>query len=296
MLYQKDAPGDWGQMQGTETCEVRTEKVSMADGTPLFMRSWVTDSESVLLILHGLGAHSGWFIDMGNQLSARGLTVYANDHRGFGRSGGLPGHIEQYQTYVDDLVAIITEIRKRHPGASLYTLGHSMGGIFNTHLAARHGDLLSGVLFLNPWVEDTARISPFTLIQVLVGGLFKSKRLWRLAGGTDVMTTNPEAIEMLNADPYWRRVETASFVVQILRMRLAVPKLATSIMLPALEMQAEADKSVLISGSSKLFDALASGDKTWKTYPGYAHDSEFEADRSQLDNDITSWILDQHGK
>jgi len=27
-----------------------------------------------------------------------------------------------------------------------------------------------------------------------------------------------------------------------------------------------------------------------KTYPGYAHDSEFENDRSQLDNDVVTWI------
>ena len=109
------------------------------------------------------------------------------------------------------------------------------------------------------------------------------------------MTTNPEATLMLNADPYWRRTQTASFLFQILRMRMAVLKLAKRISLPALIMQAEQDKSVLISGSRKLFDALASSDKIWKTYPNYAHDSEFEADRSQMDNDIVAWIGEHAG-
>jgi hypothetical protein len=33
-------------------------------------------------------------------------------------------------------------------------------------------------------------------------------------------------------------------------------------------------------------------DKTWKTFPGYAHDSEFEADRSLLDNEVVTWICE----
>ena len=32
--------------------------------------------------------------------------------------------------------------------------------------------------------------------------------------------------------------------------------------------------------------------KKWKTFPGYAHDSEFEADRSLLDNEVVTWIYD----
>jgi len=295
MLYQKEAQGDWGKMQATDACHIHTEDVAMADGVTLFMRSWVTGSENILLMLHGLGAHSGWFIDMGNALAARGLTVYAFDHRGFGRSGGLAGHIDSYDTFVEDSYAIMTEIRRRHPDARLFLLGHSMGGIFVTHIAAKYQRELAGILYLNLWVEDSSKLAPGTLLSILVGGIFKSKRMWQVAGGSDVMTTNPEAVEMLNADPYWRRAQTASFLVQILRMRMAVLKLAKTITLPALVMQAEQDKSVLASGSRKLYENLASHDKTWKIYPGYTHDSEFEADRLQMDEDIISFTEIRNG-
>src|SRR5438876_11652626 len=99
--------------------------------------------------------------------------------------------------YVEDAVAVIDEISKRHPLARIYLLGHSMGGIFAAHIAAKHPDLLSGVLFLNPWIEDNSRLSIITALRILVGGLFKSRRIWGLAGGHEAMTTNPEAIQML---------------------------------------------------------------------------------------------------
>ena len=121
MHYQPGAPGDWGQMQLTANIVTATEELITEDTCKLFLRSWKTDSSQVLLILHGLGGHSGWYIDMGNVLSSRGITVYAMDHRGFGRSGGLPGHIDDYHTYVEDIRFVVAEIRKRHSGGAMAT-------------------------------------------------------------------------------------------------------------------------------------------------------------------------------
>ncbi len=246
MSYQPDAPGDWGRMQVTPDIITATEELTTADACKLFLRSWRTSGSDVLLILHGLGAHSGWFMDMGNKLASRGITVYAMDHRGFGRSSAIPGHIDDYHTYVEDIHFIVTTIRRRHPQATIHILGHSMGGIFAAHFAAKYEHMLGGVLFLNPWVQDTARIPLLTTVAILLGGLFKSHRYWQPAGGTEVMTTNADAIRMLQADPFWRRKETASFLFQIFLMRLAILKRASTITIPALVMQAEADKSVVL--------------------------------------------------
>lgn len=277
-------------MQGTSNVITATEEVITADGCTLFLRSWKTDSDKVLLILHGLGAHSGWFIDMGNRLAARGITVYAMDHRGFGRSGGLAGHIDDYHTYVEDVGFIVAEIRRRCPQASIYLLGHSMGGVFAAYFTAMYPHLLAGVLFLNPWIQDTSHVPLLTTVAILCGGIFKSRHYWQVAGGTETMTTNAEAIRMLQADPLWRRAQTASFLWQLFLMRLAVIKQARHITMPALVMQAQADKAVSADATHTLYEVLASSDKVWRTYPGYAHDSEFEADRSLMDDDLVSWI------
>ncbi len=290
MRYQEEAQGNWGSMLETATVKMGTEMLTMGDGHKLFLRSWRTDSSNVLLVLHGLGAHSGWFIDLGNSLASRHLTIYAVDHRGFGRSDGLAGHIDNYHTYTQDIAAIVTEIRTRHPTSRIFVLGHSMGGIFATHLAAQYGQMLAGVIFLNPWVQDTAQLPMRDTLSILLGGLLKSQRAWRTPGGHENMTANPEAVRMLEADPFWRRSLTATFLVQILFMRLAVLKLAKKITLPALVLQAETDKSVRASATRTFYEALGSSAKTWVSYTSYYHDTELEDDHSQLDDDIVSWI------
>ena len=295
MSYRPGAPGDWGHMQDTSDIRVATIAPTTIDTCRHFLRSWKTGSSDVLLIMHGLGGHSGWYIDMGNKLASRGLAVYAMDHRGFGRSGGIPAYINNYHTYIDDIAFVLAEIRERNAGSRVYVLGHSMGGLFAIHLAATHGELLDGLLLLNPWIQDTSQLSFFKVLAISLGGLFKSKRYWQVSGGTETMTTNPEAVRMLQHDPLWRREQTASQLFQVTLMRFAASSKARAITVPMLLMQAGKDKAVDMTVNKKLYDTLTCPDKTWIDYPNYAHDSEFEHDRSQMDNDIFTWIID-HSK
>ena len=193
---------------------------------------------------------------------------------------------------VEDINVLVTEIHKRHPQASLHILGHSMGGIFASHFAAQYENTLESVLFLNPWIQDTSQTPLLTTLGILLGGVFKSHHYWQVTGGPAVMTTNSEAVQMLNADTYWCRKQTASFLFQIFMMRLATLKKAKIITKPALVMQAEADKSVVSEASHNLYETLASKQKNWKSFPGYAHDSELEEDRSLLDNEVVAWLLE----
>ncbi len=290
VMYRAESQGDWGTLESAPGIETTQEWLTMSDSTRLFCRVWRTNSPATLLILHGLGAHSGWFIDMGNALASRGLNVWMVDHRGFGRSEGPRGHVTDYRRFLADIDAVVDAIFAAQPETRLFLLGHSMGGIFATHYAADHPKKLAGMLLLNPWVKDQSKVSVGTLLAVLPRGMFKSSRPFAVAGGHDVMTTNPEAVKLLGADPYWVRAESASFLWQITLMRGQMLSQARRVMVPALVLQAGQDRSVVASASEETFRQLGSADKTWKLYPTYAHDSEFEADRSAMDDDIADWL------
>ena len=298
--YTPERVGDWGVPEAASG-SYGDDTMKLRDGTPLFFRYWrhVDPQAPVLVWAHGLGAHTGWFIDIGNELNARGLSIYMDDHRGFGRSAGPRGHVRRGHTYIDDLGQFVDEVRSRQPGAPVFVLGHSMGAIFAIHLAATDAasrrDRLAGMLLLNPWVRDQTKVSPVMTAGIVAGGMFGSGRIWTVASGADHMTANPEAREMLNADPYWVRGESSSFLFQLTMLRTAMLKQARQVRVPAMVLQGDNDLSVVASASRQCFDALGSADKSWKTYPGYHHDSEFERDRSALDDDIADWILRHRG-
>jgi alpha-beta hydrolase superfamily lysophospholipase len=73
-------------------------------------------------------------------------------------------------------------------------------------------------------------------------------------------------------------------------MRSAILSKAKQITVPALVFQADLDKAVVPAATREFYDALASQDKQWITYPSYCHDSQFENEPEQLVNDILAWI------
>ena len=298
VTYQPEHTGDWGVAAAVDGGQYETGELKMADGTAIFYRAWLHPDEQrpVLLIMHGLGAHSGWFIDMGNSLHEQGLTVYAIDHRGFGRSGGLRGHAAAAQTPVRDAEAALAEIRKRHPEAPVSILGHSLGAIFALHMAtddsAAPQPRLAGIILINPGIAVTWKIPLGRQVAMAVGGLSGSTRQWSLAPGYEVMTTNPEARRMLDAVTYWQRTQSAAFIYQVaLRLRTSAMRRAPSIRTPALVIQCEGDLSVVPAASRRCYDTLGSADKTWKTFPDFGHDFEFEPDRATLDAAIAAWVM-----
>jgi alpha-beta hydrolase superfamily lysophospholipase len=298
VTYQPEQVGDWGVATAVDGGRYETGTMKMPDGAAIFYRAWLhpDTQRPVLLIMPGIGAHSGWFIDVGNSLNEQGLTVYAIDHRGFGRSGGIRGHAAEAQTPVRDAETVLGEIRSRHPDAPVSILGHSLGAIYALHMAANDTAAakphLAGMILVNPGIAVTWKVPLGRQVAMAVGGLSGSTRQWSLAPGHELMTTNAEAKRMLDADTFWQRTQSAAFIYQVgLRLRTAAMKRAPSIHTPALVIQADGDLSVVPVASRRCYDLLSSADKTWKTYPDIGHDFEFEPQRAALDADIAAWVM-----
>jgi len=302
MMYRVDYAGDWGEPTAAEGGSYGTDTHALPDGAKLFYRYWLAADPRAptLVLLHGLGAHGGWFIDMGNALNARGLTIFAPDHRGFGRSEGARGHALRWQAYPQDIENLLDAFQARRPGAPLFLLGHSMGGLFAIHVAAedaRSGrNRLAGIVLMNPWIRDTTKLSLGTQLGILFGGRRGSARVVVYPYDVTNMTPNPEADRMLDADPLWVRSQTASFLYQVgLLMRNLVLKRAGEVRAPTLVAQGEADRVVVRQATRLAYERLGSKDKTYKTYPGFCHDCEFEPERAALDDDIAAWTMGHAG-
>lgn len=78
-------------------------------GELLPMRVWRSAARPrrVVVALHGMVTHSGWFAQLGDQLVGRGLALIAPDRRGNGlaRALGGPGEID---LLVSDVAAVVT--------------------------------------------------------------------------------------------------------------------------------------------------------------------------------------------
>jgi alpha-beta hydrolase superfamily lysophospholipase len=100
-----------------------------ADGTPLHVREWPAVGEpwAGLLIVHGIGEHSGRYGRTGRLMSEAGLDVQAFDLRGHGLSGGRRVYVRRWDDFLDDVEVRLAAMRE--PGRPLVLFGHSMGAL-----------------------------------------------------------------------------------------------------------------------------------------------------------------------
>ncbi len=101
------------------------------DGTRLPLSTWPaasrTEPWAVVVGLHGMNDYGAAFGLAGTHWAQAGVTTYAFDQRGFGRSPNR-GVWGGESAMADDLRTACALVRARHPGVLLAVVGESMGG------------------------------------------------------------------------------------------------------------------------------------------------------------------------
>jgi acylglycerol lipase len=106
-----------------------TETIPARDGTPLLARTWPTagDPWGSILVVHGLGEHSGRHDATGGRFAAAGMLATSYDHRGFGASGGRRAYVDRWDDYLDDIEDRLDAGRVDGLPSAIY--GQSLGGL-----------------------------------------------------------------------------------------------------------------------------------------------------------------------
>ncbi len=130
LLTASCAPREWPAGPVMGAARLTPAAVVAADAALLPLASWPSEGapRAVVLALHGLGDHSGLFLEEAAPvLAAAGIALYAYDQRGFGAAPGR-GLWAGSRTLTGDARDTLALLRARHPGVPLVLMGESMGG------------------------------------------------------------------------------------------------------------------------------------------------------------------------
>lgn len=123
-----------------------------ADGTAIFTYRWRPEGEvrGVLQIAHGMGEHALRYRAPLQPLLDAGIAIYANDHRGHGRTAPSERYGDfgpgGFAALVDDMAVLSRRIRAENPGKKLILMGHSMGSFAAQIYLADHSGLIDGFI------------------------------------------------------------------------------------------------------------------------------------------------------
>jgi len=140
------------------TTSPELKRFTARDGAQLAYRYYLAQSDKIIILLHGAGWHSQYFLPLAAFISSEGLAqVYTPDLRGHGPTPERRGDVDYIDQLDDDLADFVTMIRKDNPNAMLIMGGHSSGGGLAIRFAgSRYGKQADAYLLFSPFLKYNA--------------------------------------------------------------------------------------------------------------------------------------------
>jgi alpha-beta hydrolase superfamily lysophospholipase len=266
-----------------------------AGDVDIAFQRWLPEGtpRAALMIAHGFGEHGGRFMNVVNRLVPTGYAVYANDHRGHGRSPGQRGHINAWSEYRDDLGAFVRLVSEQQAGHPLFLMGHSMGGLIVLEYVEQHPEGLRGVIASAPLLTQPG-ISPVKL--ALGSVISRVMPAFSLDSGLDVTAISRDSavVTAYRTDPLVQSKGTARLSTELTSAIRRTQAGAASWTLPLLIVHGTADRLVPPSGSKTFFEHVpASVDKERHEIDGGFHEPHNDTSKEQA-LDIEQQWLERH--
>ncbi|WP_295839166.1 alpha/beta fold hydrolase [uncultured Microbacterium sp.] len=255
-----------------------------------------TEPRAVVQLLHGVGEHAGRYGALIDTLVAAGYTVYADDHRGHGRTGLRqwggdhaklgrlgPGGLGAARDAVWTLTQRIEEERGDLP---LVLLGHSWGSFLAQMLLDRHPESFDAVV-----MSGSALRVPGSLNAGDLNAPWKHLR----GSGMEWLSSDEQVGRDFVADPLTVSTPLARLFGPIETAKLlGRPRRDLGRDVPLLLMVGRDDTVGGPRSVHKLADAYTrrSGltDVTTLVYPGARHEIFAERAQAQVRADLLAWL------
>ncbi|HNX23399.1 MAG TPA: lysophospholipase [Spirochaetota bacterium] len=263
-------------------------------GIEIFFQKWVAEkAKAVVILVHGLGEHSGRYENLLKGFADKKISVFAIDHRGHGKSDGKKGHIDSFMDYVYDLKLFLEFIKEENKGLPVILYGHSMGGVIAAKYAMTYPDDLSML------VLSSAGFAPAFKVPAWKTGVasFFSSRISSLTFPNGLSTADlshdADNVAAYENDPLVHNKVTARWVVEYIRAGQECLNNAAGIKKPLLVFHGKEDHIADYKASELFYNNASSSVKKLFIFDKLYHETINETlpEREKVINDVTGWIV-----
>ncbi|WP_182865703.1 alpha/beta hydrolase [Rhodopirellula sp. JC639] len=278
-------------MSATIPSAPQQSTLSTPDGRGLHLRRWGdTANETALVVVHGLGEHSGWYGELGDAMASSEVTTYAYDQHGHGKSPGVRGHAPSLDRFIDDVQCVCEHVADRQPDAEIVLLGHSMGGhITLRFLLDRNRPPINRAIVTNPMILPK---NPPTKAQSFAAWL-TAKVIPRVRLSADIkpsqLTQDAEMLARLAADPLLHEKLSIGIGGELMSSGHEILEQADQLRTPLLFLIGE-DDEICDAETSKAFCTRSGECCTTKRFHGLRHSLLLETRRDAVLDTIAAWI------
>lgn len=264
---------------------------TLPSGLRLYYESWVPRSPAALVVVvHGIGEHSGRYGPLVRYLTASGYGVVLYDQRGHGQSDGVPGHVEHFQDLLSDLAHVIQTTKIAYPGVPLVLLGHSLGGQIALNFVVRYAKGIRALIASSPNIAIKLRIPQWKRWLAAVAHRIVPRYQLPQTIDPALLTHDPDVVARYAADARVIRKISLQSAQQILQNQSIVMALASRIHVPCLFLQAGDDHICDPEATRQFFRRIPVTCKRLQVYDGMYHEILNELDNTRVFADLVQWL------
>jgi alpha-beta hydrolase superfamily lysophospholipase len=242
----------------------------------------------VVVLVHGLQSHAGWFVDAGRALAERGLAVYAPDRRGSGLSLAARGDVEDYARWFDDLAAVIGLAAGEYPGTPVHLVGHCFGANLALGCALSHQVPISSLVMLTPGLYVLPTYRWLERLRIGLAAVFAPRRRFRVPQDDALFSRDPAVLAWIREDQLGARQVTARCLLQIQRMLTYLRKGLIDLDVPLLVVEAGRDRLADNRRNRHLLESRLGARCVWATFDA-EHFLLAEACQHQVIDALVEW-------
>jgi len=282
-------------LRAAQTVSDRHGTIVSADQTCLFYRFWPAEAPGnrIVLVLHGIGYHSGPYKVIADALNPHGIDVYGLDARGHGLSCGRRGYLGTPAQTSEDVSAMVRFLKQQHPSARLYLLGESMGGALALDYMKDSSEI-DGLILLAPALNvNSAQLFRLGNLPLLPYFLFARRHpaISLVGKRLEESSRDRQWIAERRADPLAYKKVSFGYLNDIKALiKNWRTEIAPRVHVPTLIIQGEDDRIVSRKDCKEFSQRLATADKTFKTYPAVRHTTLWDPGTPVILDAVRQWI------
>jgi alpha-beta hydrolase superfamily lysophospholipase len=259
--------------------------------TGIIYRQWsVPSPQAVLLLIHGLGGHSGRWGHLAHFFQQHSISSYALELEGFGLTHGLKGHIDSFKTYFSDISSFLGIIQRENPGKKVFLTGESLGGLIAFNMALLNPAMFAGLVCISPAFASRLKFGIMDYLEVFYDFFLDPRKQFKMPFDAQMCTGDAAYQKMMDIDPREHRFATAKLLVNSLLWQIRVELFLDKLKNPVLFLIAGKDMLVDPRTSKIIFKKLLVKDKQLIEYPDMYHALPIESGREKVFEDMRLWL------
>lgn len=273
--------------------------IKSADGTILGVnslrlayRTWEPPTaRAAIVLVHGLGEHSGRYGEFGDRMAGYGISTYAMDLRGHGLSEGRRGHVPTFDIFLQELDRFRREVEDlADVQVPLFLLGHSLGGLIALRYQEEYHARFKGAIIVSPWLATAMTVPRWKANAAHALAKLLPALPLRADIRAEHVSRDTDIVEAYRADPLVHDTVTPRFFSEVSgAMGLALQR-SDRIREPLLFLAAGDDRLVDTERSLHFARSLTVSDLTVRVYAGHYHELLNELDRASIHRQVRDWI------